>query len=123
VSAHTPGPWVCDNGDGPYYGIFAEGNGEPLAYLVEPHRPHDLHILPPDGRDNGAPNAEGGHDYTRSYEHFANARLIAAAPTMAADLALISRACRRLLTPEQCATLSPDEEAAFGRAEKAEARQ
>lgn len=35
------------------------------------------------------------------------------------DLGTIYRAARRLLTPEQCATLNPEEEAAFGRVETA----
>jgi len=45
--------------------------------------------------------------------------------TIHSDLATIWRVCHRLLTPQQCATLTDEEEAAFGRAEtiaKAEGR-
>jgi len=98
MSVHTPGPWVARQS-----WIFA-ADGRMVGFATE---------LGPDGSTT----------QTR-LEEFANARLIAAAPTMHDDLALISRVVRRFLTPEQCAALIAAEEAALGRAEDiAEGRQ
>jgi hypothetical protein len=36
MSAHTPEPWIMDDGDGEYVGICAQSTGEPIAYVVQP---------------------------------------------------------------------------------------
>lgn len=86
-TGHSPGPWVADDGDGQYFGVFQEGNGGAIAYLVEPG-PMGItrrQMLPTeDARD-----AILTEEYQHSKEHAANARLIAAAPTMLAALKAI----------------------------------
>lgn len=100
---HTPGPWLAK------YGMLGDGDRSVYARAFDGSQKYICERV-----RGGSPE-----------EAEANARLIAAAPTMADDLAIISRVCRRLLTPSQCTRLTVEEEAAFGRAEavaKAEGR-
>jgi hypothetical protein len=97
MSAHTPGPWTA---------------------VPSSSKPEGWDVLAPDCSECAS---DGDVVVVADYISEADARLIATAP----DLAIVARAAIRLLTPDQCATLTAEEEAAFGRVEaiaKAEGR-
>lgn len=76
MSAHTPGPWfLWENtaGDGRWF-IASGPEGEPRSHVV---------VSPDDGWDSG---------YTDFEERHANARLIAVAPELLAELQNIANA-------------------------------
>lgn len=60
--SHTPGPWAADDGDGQYWGVFADNDSDAICYLCD---------WSPLKRETPLRR-----------EDAANARLIAAAPEM-----------------------------------------
>lgn len=105
---HTPGPWY-------WFTSLRLDKIDPAERYVKESGEHLRHFTGSNGQ--GFALTVGLSEERDE----ANANLIAAAP----DLAIVARAAFRLLTPDQCATLSADEEAAFGRIEsiaKAEGR-
>ena len=86
---HTPGPWFADMGDGDYW-VVGDQDGRLVACLVEPTpraEARRFELLPRDDEFERA-RSDASHlgDDAPHYPHWAtqeaNARLIAAAPTM-----------------------------------------
>lgn len=63
-TAHTPGPWIADDGDVDLYGVFQEADGQAICYL-------------------GVPSG-GPFRRLRPKKAAANAALLAAAPELLA---------------------------------------